>query len=281
MHSTQNTFSVLTSKSKTMRYPALIILLLFTSLNSLAQEQLISVLTQPSWPPGTYVPVRIEIRNEGLDEFARFYQDLPQGFSVRRGETAGADFYWENNQVNFVWVKMPADKIIRISYLARADEILKGSFRLGGTLNYVIDGDTRKSVEFDPLIIRLDKDAIVEGDLEEFDMEAPGNVKIEPVDTMVKREVPQKVEFRVQVAISSDHISKPELEKRIGSALRYDIRVLKTGNMYKYQSGSFPLYKDASAYLAELKSRGVKDAFLVAYRDDEQISISLARTLTE
>ena len=51
--------------------------------------------------------------------------------------------------------------------------------------------------------------------------------------------------------------------------------------MYKYQSGAFPTYSEASVYLAELKSKGVNDAFIVAYRGDEQISVNLARTLTE
>ncbi|HDZ41532.1 MAG TPA: hypothetical protein ENH59_07640 [Bacteroidetes bacterium] len=264
-----------------MRYPAVIILMFFYSFNALSQDKSINVITQPAWPPGSYVPVRIEIRNDGLYEFARFYQDLPQGFSVRSGETAGADFYWENNQVNFVWVKMPKDKIIRISYLAKADEALKGSFRLGGTLNCVIEGDSRKTVEFGPVTIRLDRNAIVEENLEEFNREEAAAVNAIPIDTLIKKELSQKVEFRVQVAISSEHLTKPELEKRIACPLKYDIKVLKTGNMYKYQNGAFPNYKEASAYLAGLKSQGVNDAFLVAYRGDEQISISLARTLTE
>ncbi|MDT8401729.1 MAG: SPOR domain-containing protein [Bacteroidales bacterium] len=264
-----------------MRYPVFIILMLLLSLTVVSQEKSINVITQPAWPPGSFVPVRVEIRNDGRHEFARFYQDLPQGFSVRSGETAGADFYWENNQVNFVWVKMPEDEIIRISYLAKADEVLKGSFKLGGTLNYVIDGATRKTVEFGPLIIRLDINAPVEENLEEFNREEAATVNIIPLDTVIKQELTQKVEFRVQVAISSEHLTKPELEKRIACPLKYGIKVLKTGNMYKYQSGTFPKYTEASSYLEDLKSKGVRDAFLVAYRGDEQISISLARTLTE
>jgi len=264
-----------------MRYLGIIALILFFSISAFSQERSINIITQPSWPPGSYVPVRIEIHIDSLQEFARFYQGLPQGFSVRSGETAGADFYWENNQVNFVWVKMPKNEIIRISYLAKADEVLKGSFRLGGTIDYVIEGDKRRSFEADPVIVRLDQDAIVEDDMEDFYSEELRTDKAATKETVITKEMPQKVEFRVQVAISSEQITKQELENRIGCPLKYDITILKTGNMYKYQCGAFPTYTEASAYLADLKSRGVDDSFLVAFRGDEQISISLARALTE
>ncbi len=257
------------------------VLILFFSFDTFSQDKSINVITQSSWPPGSYVPVRIEIHNNGMQEFARFYQDLPQGFSVRSGETAGADFYWENNQVNFVWVKMPKNEIIKVSYLAKADEMLKGSFRLGGTMDYVIERDKRRSFEVDPVIIRLDQDAIVEDNIEGFYSEEVRTDKPVTTSIVIKKEIPQKVEFRVQVAISSEQITKQELENRIGCPLKYNIIILKTGNMYKYQSGAFTNYTEASAYLADLKSRGVNDSFLVAFRGDEQISISLARALTE
>jgi hypothetical protein len=263
-----------------MKSIVFITLMTFLSTAVSSQDKSINVITQTSWPPGSYVPVRIELTNTGLHDFARFYQDLPQGFSVKKGNTAGADFYWENNQVNFVWVKMPEDEIIRISYLAMADETLTGSFRLGGKLDYVIEGKERKSVEFIPVLIRLDKDATVEENLDEFFQEEARENNVIQTETVVP-EVQQKIEFRVQVVISSQHLTKAELEQRIKCQLKYGITILKTGNMYKYQSGAFKTYSEALVYLDELKSKGVNDAFIVAYRDDEQISVSLARKLTE
>ncbi|MBN1388021.1 MAG: SPOR domain-containing protein [Bacteroidales bacterium] len=263
-----------------MRSIVTIILIALLSSAVASQDKSINVITQPSWPPGTYVPVRIEIINSGLNDFARFYQDLPQGFSVRKGNSSGADFYWENNQVNFVWVKMPQDKIIRISYLAMADEALTGSFRLGGKLDYVIEGKDRKSVEFNPLVIRLDKNAIVEENLDEFFQEETHENNIIQTDTVVPA-VQQKIEFRVQVAILSQHVTQAEIEHRINCRLKYGVTILKTGNMYKYQSGAFKTYSEASDYLEELKGKGVNDVFIVAYRGNEQIPVTLARTLTQ
>lgn len=254
-----------------MKYFVLAVLLVLFPSVALCQDLPVNVITQSSWPPGKYVPVRIEIANPGSNGFARFYQDLPQGFTVKSAETAGADFYWENKQVNFVWLKMPADKVVSISYLAKADAVLSGSFRLGGRLDYLTDGDTRKSVDCESLVIQLDRDAEVEED-------ATGATVKE--DVVVREKSPQVV-FRVQVAIASEQVAQKELEERIGCRLKHGITVLTAGSMFKYQSGTFKTYPEAAVYLEELKGRGLDDAFIVAYRNSEQISVNLARTLTE
>lgn len=255
-----------------------VLLILLTC--SISAQDNIRILTQPTWPQGEFVPVVIEIENPDAGGFARFHQDLPQGFTVKRGTAQGADFYWDNNQVNFVWVKLPYHKKIRISYFAKADESLSGSFRLAGRLDYVISGKERRTADAMPLLIELDRDAVVEADTIIPAVDEVREVKKEEPDD-IKNESTNEVRFRVQVAISSERITKEELEGRINCPLRFSITVLRTGNMFKYQSGSFGLYGEASEYLNELKQKGVEDAFIVAFKGDEQISVNLARTLTE
>jgi hypothetical protein len=89
-----------------------------------------------------------------------------------------------------------------------------------------------------------------------------------------------EISFRVQVSISSQRFSQAELEDRIGSKLKYGVKILETGNMFKYQSGSFNTYSEAAAYLIELKNNGVKDSFIVAYNKGSQISIKDARAIS-
>ncbi len=266
-----------------MRYLFLIVLTVLLGVNTSGQEGMVRIITQPEWPPGKYVPVRIEVKNTGMDGFARLYQDLPQGFDIRKGNTAGADFYLENNQVNFVWVSIPETDIITVSYLAKADESLTGSFRMAARIDYIINGDERRTEETEPVLILLDRNA----DVEEV-LSISGSGPEEPFvnqsvkhDTITVKDHVAEVEFRVQVAISSEHLSKEELENRINCKLRYRIKILRTGNMFKYQSGVFNKYDEASVYLNELKECGVNDAFIVAFRGEEQIPVELARTLSE
>ena len=95
----------------------------------------------------------------------------------------------------------------------------------------------------------------------------------------VKKNSVNNVKYRVQVAIASLQMTRAELEDRIGFPLRHGMTMLRAADFYKYQSGSFEKYQEASIYLEELKKGGVKDAFVVAYRGDEQISVDLARSL--
>ena len=268
-----------------MRYLTVILLLFISLPLAYGQEVKVSMRCQGAWPPGESIPVTIIIEKGEMTGFARFFQDLPTGFKVESVESSGADFYWDNNQVNLVWVKLPAGNTVEVQYLVIPDISLAGSFRLGGRFDFVTRNSERKSVEIEPVVIRLDRNARVE------EIPRPGskpadNMVVASGESSVQNETHQeeveniRVDFRVQVAIASQRLSKSELESRIGCQLRESVKTLKSGNMYKYQSGSFRNYEDAAVYLAELKNGGVKDAFIVAFRGDEQISIELARSLS-
>jgi len=267
-----------------MRFTFLFLILSFIPILK-AQDVKLSVECQKSWPPGKSIPVTVTIDRGTTGGFARFFQDLPQGFIVEPVETNGADFYWDNNQVNLVWVKLPSAPVIRVQYLVTPDASLSGSFKLGGRVDYIINNSERRSVELQPVIIRLDRNADVENVVRvealrdnKYTDSLPvtggsGNDRVTPAAI--------KVDFRVQVAVASLRLLKEELESRIGCPIQYEIITLKSGNMYKYQAGSFRKYDEAVAYLADLKECGVRDAFIVAYKDGEQISIEMARSLTE
>lgn len=273
-----------------MRLYLTIALLLISSLLS-AQEVSVTVSCQEVWPTARAVPVTVTFRNVPPGSFARFYQTFPLGFSVRETEVAGADFFRDNNQINFVWLDFPAAEVVQIQYMITPDAALSGSFRLTGRFDYIgSDGSERYTVEMPPKLIRLDPDAEV------MSVESPVRVvkPREPV-TESRREITAergkieeknkdkngeiRLSYRVQVAIASLHLTREELEERIGCTLSQGMTVLRSGNLYKYQSGSFEKYTEASRYLEELKGGGVNDAFIVAYRNDEQIPVDQARLL--
>ena len=264
--------------------------LLFLAFTLTAQEVSVSVTTQDSWPPGKNVPVTVKISKGGLKGFARFYHDLPRGFIVENVFSDGADFFRDNNQVNYVWLDLPDKEVITIQYLARADELLAGSFSISGRFDYIPDGKRRVSVMAESASISLERSASVESvELMEADKDErelfvndsiagqetkPGKIREED------KASESDISFRVQVSISSQRFSQPELEERIGSKLKHGLRILETGNMFKYQSGSFKSYSEAAEYLGELKNNGVEDSFIVAYNKGRQISIKDAQSLT-
>lgn len=90
-------------------------------------------------------------------------------------------------------------------------------------------------------------------------------------------EIPQtgipEFEYRVQILASKDE--NFDLD---GFRTRYKInepvKKEKDGNWYKFTSGSFNDYKEAMKYRDQLIRRGIRDAFVTAYINDERVPLS-------
>ncbi|WP_299113271.1 N-acetylmuramoyl-L-alanine amidase [uncultured Winogradskyella sp.] len=80
------------------------------------------------------------------------------------------------------------------------------------------------------------------------------------------------ITFKVQIAASSKAL-EPKSYNFKGLS---DITRLKVGAMYKYYSGNTSDYNEIKKLQEEAKSNGYNDAFVVAYKDGEQINIAEA-----
>ena len=79
--------------------------------------------------------------------------------------------------------------------------------------------------------------------------------------------------FGVQILISPSRIAKGSTKFK---GLK-NVREEKEKGMYKYVSGDVKTMNDAIALQDEMREKGFKDAFVVAYLDDKRISIKEAR----
>ncbi len=94
---------------------------------------------------GTEFNIEVILNKRGLESFARFQQDLPRGLTAQVVDNTNANFAFEDQKVKFIWLRIPADDEIKISYKVKVDERLKGNFNIDGIFSY-IDGNERKSV---------------------------------------------------------------------------------------------------------------------------------------
>jgi N-acetylmuramoyl-L-alanine amidase len=99
-----------------------------------------------------------------------------------------------------------------------------------------------------------------------------------PVSTgaVVEAPDPDAVAFRVQFAIYPD--SKP-LDSKIFDGIK-DVQVYFHSGSYKYTSGNFNNIDDALLLRKEMISKGYKDAFIVAFKGKNRITIDEAKRLT-
>ena len=125
---------------------------------------------------GTEFDIEITLNKSGAESFARFQQELPRGLTAQVVNNNNASFAFEEQNVKFIWLRLPADDQITIAYKVKVDERLKGSFSLEGLFSY-IDGNDRKSVEVDAKQISIKPSPTVNPnlivDISEFQQAVP------------------------------------------------------------------------------------------------------------
>ena len=98
--------------------------------------------------------VSIAVDKGSLEEFSRFQQELPAGLSAAQDNSGTADYSFDNQRVRFIWLKLPAEPSINLTYKIKVHERLKGTFTLGGEFSYV-EQNERKSVVLNSEIINI------------------------------------------------------------------------------------------------------------------------------
>ena len=92
--------------------------------------------------------VTVDIEKGNLEEFSRFQQELPAGLIAVQDNSGTADFSFDNQRVRFIWLKLPAEANLSISYNVRVHERLVGDLTLFGEFSYV-ENNERRSIVID------------------------------------------------------------------------------------------------------------------------------------
>jgi len=121
---------------------------------------------------GTEFEVTITFKKGELNDYSRFSQDLPAGFTARNIVTPNGDFTFAEQRVRIIWLKLPEEPEIKIRYGIDVHERLSGKLELSGTFAYVKDGDRAYLSLSNPVIVDIlpnpDIDASLVVDISEF-----------------------------------------------------------------------------------------------------------------
>ncbi len=258
MNSTLVTCSVQTSDC-IMRRLILIIFLLILLLPRISGQVKVKLTCPDSWGPGKYSKVTVDLVFGRAGSFARFTQDYPDGFEIEPDIITTGDFSWSDNQLNVVWMDLPEDRIVSFSYFVKPEISMNGSVDLEARVVLITGGDTRS-------VYRPESKKITIG----------GTGGVTDIEKPSERFLSgARYEFRVQVTTSSTNDSE-EVRKRLRIERDDRITVVKSGNIFKYQAGSFSDYESARKALERYIGIGIKDAFIVAYDGNEQVPVNRA-----
>jgi len=103
---------------------------------------------------GTEIKVEITINKGALNGFSRFQLDLPPGLTATNISSANADFSFKDQKVRYIWLRLPEDPSITISFNIKCYERLKGNFDLSGKFSY-IDNNERKNIDIQPHAVAI------------------------------------------------------------------------------------------------------------------------------
>lgn len=189
---------------------ALVINLLFQSDVSLTME------VAPKINAGNDILVKVTLKKSDLSGFCRFQQELPAGFTATSVNTSNADFTFKDQKVRFIWLKLPEEKEIQVSYKISCDEHLKGSINLTGKFSF-IEENQRRSVDVTPQLLtivpspNIDPSLIV--DVNDFGKNIPAGVAETSFGTIAcVRQKPEwsadQNEYIVNILVVKDKLQK-------------------------------------------------------------------------
>jgi len=141
----QNPFSSMMMMK--ISYGIAIALLCFT-ISLMGQEVRISMDHPQEVTAGSEFTVTVTIQKGSLTDYSRFSQDLPLGLTAANISSPNADFSFDNQRIRIIWLKLPEEDEVKVTYNILVDERLKGSFVLGGVFAYVVE-DERKFLNFE------------------------------------------------------------------------------------------------------------------------------------
>lgn len=118
------------------------------SISLQAQEVNISIDHPDKVNAGSEFLVSVTIDKGSLTDYSRFSQDLPPGLTATNVSSPNADFSFDNQRIRIIWLKLPEEKVVKVTYNIMVDERLKGSFILGGVFAYVVE-EERKFLNFE------------------------------------------------------------------------------------------------------------------------------------
>jgi N-acetylmuramoyl-L-alanine amidase len=138
---------------------------------------------------------------------------------------------------------------------------------------------SQKIKEIDAILKKADADKATK---ERVDAEKLTKETITHSEKEKKEESPKQtnstngISFKVQFA----SIDK-EVDAKVKFANVSEVSFYKAGSIFKYTSGNFSSFDDASKQQAKLKELGYKDCFVAAFKNGVRIDINEARKLTE
>ncbi len=264
---------------------------------------------------GNDIMVNLLVYKRNMNKFAKIEERIPPGFKAVAVESREGLFTYKEGVAKFVWMNLPEAPGFTVSYrlIPEASKSID-DLQISGTLSYILEGRNisvdiaQKDVylsgisnaNIEALMVSLESgEELPAGkpvQTEQVEIKPPIVKEEKPV---VKEEKPVVKETRTTTTGSSGIPERQRLPVQDGIYYRVQLAatsrfsdankafaannlsrpvlVERHNGLYKYTVGSFNTYDQANDFRNTVLSRGIRGAFVVAYRNGKRINVIDAR----
>ena len=243
------------------------------------------------------VNVEVKIKKGSIKGFAKFQEVLPVGFNAKVGKTNGSSFSVSDGKLKFVWVSLPDEEELVVSYILEKVDLAVTEAKLdNGEFSY-LENDQSKKIKLQVGDIgNILQSEIVETEtslqtqtvvtestttVATTETTSIEPVKTEPVNEVQKELVAKKegnVAYNVQIGAFKKAIQSNVLSNMYN--ISETIKSEMADGLNKFMVGNFIEYKDARSHRETIKQKGCRDAFVVAYNGAKRITVQEALMIT-
>ena len=251
--------------------------------------------------------VEVKIKKGNIKGFAKYQEVLPAGFNAKGDKLNGSSFSVSDGKLKFVWVSLPTDEELTVSYVLEKSSSAASDAKLdNGEFSYLENDQSKK--------IRMGIDAIGSKTTDVAKTETPVQtqtlvaeptttvagttnpneqvktepttttepVKTEPVATAEPKSTVTKKEgnvtYNVQIGAFVNAIQSDVLAKKFN--ISENIKSEMAQGFNKFMVGNFNEYKEARTHRENIKQKGCNSAFVVAYNGAKRITVQEALMIT-
>lgn len=249
----------------------------------------------------TEVAIEVKIKKPGIKGFAKYQEQLPAGYTAKAGKTNGSSFSVSDGKAKFVWVSLPTEDEMLVTYtLERAENAAPDAKLENGEFSYLENDQTKKiklpaeslgakptenPVATQPVSTQTETATPVTTETVAATTTQPVTTESQntqpatdkqPAAAVVKKE--GNVAYMVQIGAFRNSIGSDVLSKKFN--ISESVKSEMAEGFHKFMVGNFGEYKQARDHRENVKQKGCNSAFVVAYNGAKRITVQEALMIT-
>jgi len=247
--------------------------------------------------------VQVKIKKPGIKGFAKYQEILPAGYTANGVATSGSSFSVSDGKAKFVWVSLPAEDEMIITYVLEKSASAAADAAIVGEFSY-LENDLTKKVKVPSELIMVSGNVVasnvttnntpttspVTDNTTKTDVVTTNTTQTSIVtdnttqtdNTTTNNTVVTKKEgnvaYHVQIGAFTNAIASDVLAKKFN--INDKIKSEMAEGFSKFMIGNFGEYKEARTNRETMKDKGCRSAFVVAYNGAKRITVQEALMIT-